>query len=118
MIIAVDYDGTIVTEDGYGKELFVNQKLIDELIKRKKAGDKLILWTCREGTWLEEAVARCKELGVEFDSVNESIRSRETCGLRKVIADIYIDDRAIMPGDFLKIQENPVDYIKKKLNIP
>lgn len=94
MIIAVDFDGTIV-EHKYpeiGKELpfatYTLRKLIDDK-------HRLILWTVRRGKELEEAVQWCKEHGVEFYAVNKSYPEEEVgeVGLyRKVNADIFIDD--------------------------
>ena len=43
--------------------------LINHLIKRKKQGNKIILWTCREGERLQEAVEWCRGYGLEFDAV-------------------------------------------------
>ena len=39
-----------------------NQPLIDYLKIHKKAGDKLILWTCRSGVILDKALSWCKEI--------------------------------------------------------
>ena len=106
LIIAVDYDDTLVFNSAYGEEQGINQPLLDMLIKLRAEGNKIILWTCRGGDWLQEAVDRCKQLGLEFDAVNQNI-FEEQCqkravGTRKVIADIYVDDRASTPDDFLK----------------
>ena len=105
LTIAVDYDETLVFNDPYGNEIRVNEILINKLKKCKSNGHTLILWTCRGGEWLQEAVNRCKELGLEFDAINENV-NEEQCqkrkvGNRKVIADIYIDDRAIHPHQFI-----------------
>ena len=65
LIIAVDFDGTIV-EDGYpgiGKpRLFA----FETLHKLQENGHRLILWTYRSGKSLDQAVAFCKENGIEF----------------------------------------------------
>lgn len=94
MIIAVDFDGTIV-EHRYpeiGKELFF---AIDTLKALNKKGHQLILWTFRSGKLLDEAVAFCKEHGVEFYAVNKSYPEEEYDETisRKIHADIFIDDR-------------------------
>ena len=69
MTIAVDFDGTIV-EHRYpriGKEIpFATDTL--KLLQQDQ--HRLILWSVREGELLEEAVAWCKERGVEFYAVN------------------------------------------------
>ncbi len=94
MTIAVDFDGTIV-ENKYpeiGKELpFAIQTL--QLLQEE--GNRLILFTSREGDLLDEAIAFCHERGLDFYSTNsndppEAMFPRHTA---KVIADVYIDDR-------------------------
>lgn len=93
-IIAVDFDGTIV-EDAYPKigkpQLFAFQTL-KEL---QKKGHRLILWTYRHGKKLDEAVAFCKENGIDFYAVNNSFPEEKLDGKasRKIHADMFIDDR-------------------------
>jgi len=96
MIIAVDFDGTIV-EHRYpkiGKEL---PFAIETLTELAAEGHQLILWTVRDGKLLDEAINYCKERGLEFYAIN----SNRPAGMQfkenikkssKVIADIYIDD--------------------------
>ena len=98
-IIAVDFDGTLCEQcwPEIGKP---NIRLIGELIYRKSMGDKLILWTCRAGEQLENAVKWCKEYGLVFDSVNDNlpeIVNLYGSNSRKITADIYIDDRSMQP---------------------
>ena len=76
MIIAVDFDGTIV-EHNYpkiGKEI---PFAIATLKKLQAEHHLLILWTVREGGLLQEAVDYCRRRGLEFYAV---------------CADMYIDD--------------------------
>ena len=63
MIIAVDFDGTLADTDAT-KIYSPNTKLIDYLIDRRKNGDKVILWTCREDSRLDQTVNWCKEHGM------------------------------------------------------
>lgn len=94
MTIAVDFDGTIV-ENKYpeiGKEL---PFAIQTLRLLQEEGNRLILFTSREGDLLDEAIAFCHERGLDFYSTNsndppEAMFPRHTA---KVIADVYIDDR-------------------------
>ena len=96
MVIAVDFDGTIV-EHRYpliGKEL---PFAIDTLRKLSQDGHKLILWTVREGQYLDDAVEFCKSRGLEFYAVNRDY-PEENLGnnnhyTRKLKADLWIDDR-------------------------
>ncbi|WP_339736421.1 hydrolase [uncultured Sunxiuqinia sp.] len=96
MIIAVDFDGTIV-EHRYpkiGKELPFATLTLKKLQER---GHRLILWTYREGKQLEEAVQFCLSKGVEFYAVNKSFPEEkfDQNAPRKIHADLFIDDRNI-----------------------
>ena len=98
MVIAVDFDGTIVSHayPQIGKERPFAIETLKQLIKD---GHQLILWTVREGILLDEAVYWCKERGVEFWAVNrdypEEIRSNNNHFSRKLKVDMFIDDRNI-----------------------
>ena len=97
MIIAVDFDGTIVEHKfpEIGKELpFAIETL--KLIQQK--GHKLILWTYRSGKELEEAVKFCEKRGLFFHAVNNDFEGEEFDNTysRKIYADMYIDDRNIL----------------------
>ena len=64
MIIAVDFDGTIV-EHKYpeiGREL---PFAIETLKKLQQERHRLILWSVREGKLLQEAVDFCRERGLD-----------------------------------------------------
>lgn len=97
-IIAVDFDGTLC-ENKYPNIGEPNLELFQYLKEEKKTHDaKLILWTCRNGDLLNEAVLWCKFHGLRFDAVNENLQesiSRFNGDTRKIFADEYIDDRAI-----------------------
>ena len=97
MTIAVDFDHTLADTDAT-KIYSPNTKLINCLIDRRKQGDKLILWTCREGERLREAVEWSKRYGLEFDAVNSNITEMiEWYGndTRKIGYDVLIDDKAV-----------------------
>ena len=98
-IYAVDFDGTLCEYawPGIGA---MNYKLIRTLIALRAKGDKVILWTCRVGDKLDEAVEWCKARGLEFDAINENlpeIVEEFGCDSRKIFANVYIDDRAVDP---------------------
>lgn len=97
MTIAVDFDGTIV-EHCYpeiGNEV---PFAIDTLKMLSKEGHRLVLWSVREGHLLDEAVAWCRERGLEFYAVNkdfpEETRKHDNYS-RKLKADLFIDDRNV-----------------------
>ena len=109
-VIAVDFDGTLCTNN-YPKIGIANNTLIEELIESRKNGHKLILWTCREDSLLVEAVMFCAQHGLYFDEVNNNIPERiEMYGTnpRKIGADLYIDDLAVIPDSFLCANNYPI----------
>jgi hydroxymethylpyrimidine pyrophosphatase-like HAD family hydrolase len=71
MIIAVDFDGTIV-EHAYpaiGKPI---PFAIETLIRLQQEGHRLILWSVREGRLLQEALDYCAERGLRFFATNKT----------------------------------------------
>lgn len=105
MILAVDFDGTICKHD-YPEIGEPNRDIISLLIKLRKSGVKLILWTCRGGVYLKDAVKWCKHNGLEFDAINDDLpeiksfnKLPKSC---KVYADYYFDDKNI---DFKKLKD-------------
>ena len=113
--IAVDFDGTLVTDAipdicKAKPNLYVIkalQRRLKELEQWYHVLDvKLILWTCREdlpeGNYLTDAIDYCKEiLCLEFDAVNENPWSewqqKYPDKVRKIVANEYWDDRAYNP---------------------
>lgn len=95
-IVAVDFDGTLSLDSQYPNIGRFNTHLYEALMKLKGIGWSIVLWTCREGKELKEAVVWCKMNGLEFDAINEN-PSHVPFKSRKVVADMYIDDRAYMP---------------------
>lgn len=97
MLIAVDFDGTIV-EHRYpeiGPEI---PFAIQTLKMLQKEGHRLVLWSVREGKLLEDAVDFCRERGLEFYSVNSNYTEEQTDHQnfsRKLKADVFIDDRNV-----------------------
>jgi ATP-dependent DNA ligase len=68
---------------------------MDYVRKKKADGNKIILWTNRQGKILDKAVEFLKAHDVPIDYINENPEF-ET-GSRKIYADEYIDDRSIHP---------------------
>ena len=98
MIIAVDFDGTIVTHEypKIGREI---PFAIQTLKMLREEGHQLILWSVREDELLYEAVEWCRERGLEFYAVNkdypEEERENNNHFSRKLKADVWIDDRNV-----------------------
>ncbi len=97
MIIAIDFDGTIV-EHKYpeiGKEIPFATATLKILLKDRH---QLILWTVRKGRLLDEAVEWCRQRGIEFYAVNKNYPEENIAqggGYCKIDADLFIDDRNI-----------------------
>jgi hypothetical protein len=103
MIIAVDFDNTLFTEvfPGVGEPIWTT---INWLKEQKKKGATLILWTCRGGENLKQAVEACKSVGLTFDYINENDPERNAQynnDSRKVGADIYLEDKCLHPNDLI-----------------
>lgn len=96
MIIAIDFDGTIV-EHQYPDIGAAAPGAFEWIPKFREAGATLILWTMRSDSnelpLLTDAVKFCRRNGVEFDLVNQNPQRWTTSP--KVYADIYIDDSAL-----------------------
>ena len=104
-IIAIDFDNTLfktkwpdILEPIWG--------VIERAKEEQRNGAKLILWTCRCGKYLDEAVEACRLVGLIFDAVNknlpESIEEFDGTDSRKVFANEYWDDLAINPSELYK----------------
>jgi len=114
MIIAVDFDGTIVQHKypAIGKEITYAIKALQHL---QQKGHKLILWTYRSGKELNDAVKFCEKRGLVFHAVNNNFDGEEFDNTysRKIYADLYIDDRNIVGvSDWKKMYEMIVEKEK------
>jgi hydroxymethylpyrimidine pyrophosphatase-like HAD family hydrolase len=100
LIVAIDFDGTIV-EDAYPKIGKPKLFAFETLKRLQDDGHRLILWTYRYGSRLDEAVTFCKENGIHFYAVNKSFPEEEFDAKqsRKIYADLFIDDRNL--GGFM-----------------
>ena len=111
--IAIDFDGTLC-ENNYPDIGEPNWNVIYQAIQEQKHGAGLILWTCREGKLLYDAMEACFDWGIQFDAINDSLPEwKEHFGTspRKIGADEYWDDKAkvvkngeLVDNDYLKQQ--------------
>lgn len=102
-IIAVDFDGTLCYSNwpSLGEP---NKALIAYLREWRQRGNKLILWTCRVGEALTNAVEWCHSQELYFDAVNDNLPEIVAfygSNSRKVTCDYYIDDRMLLPEERL-----------------
>lgn len=94
MIIAIDFDGTIV-EHRYPEIGRIRPFAFETLKALQAKNHRIILWSHRAGKMLDEAVEFCRQNGVEFYAVNKNYPEEKwnENDSRKILADIYIDDR-------------------------
>ena len=94
-ILAVDFDNTLfkTSYPNIDKPIWA---IIDYVKSKQAQGYIIILWTCRHGQDLKEAIACCEDIGLNFDYVNENVPELvEKYGdCRKVFCDELIDDTA------------------------
>jgi len=106
-IIAIDFDGTIVTHE-FPAIGDVNPEAFTWMKKFQEVGANLILWTMRSdgqdcGPVLTEAVEHCRKNGVEFFGVNSNPEQAAWTASPKAYAHLYIDDAAFG----CPLRENP-----------
>ena len=95
LIIAVDFDGTIV-EDKYPGVGKPKPFALETLKMLQKDGHRLILWTYRHGSKLQDAVKFMEDNDIPPYAVNRSYpeeASHPSDVSRKIHADLFIDDR-------------------------
>lgn len=108
MIIAIDFDGTIVThkypEIGELVPLAITK--IKEFVAQ---GHKIILYTMRSGKELQDAISYCEKKGIKLWAVNENPTQKEWTSSPKIYANLYIDDAAF--GCPLIYEKNERPYV-------
>lgn len=98
-IYAVDFDGTLA-KTRFPEIISPNVTMFMLCKQLKRNGAIIILWTCRCGKDLDDAVEYCKKYGLEFDYINENVPENiEKWGndSRKIFAHEYIDDKSWSP---------------------
>ena len=94
MLYAIDFDGTIVTN----KFPDIGEPIMETIVAIKeiqRSGNKWILWTMREGEYLEPVIPFLNSHGLFPECINDNLPElKEAYGNnpRKVYADVYIDD--------------------------
>ncbi|WP_300943925.1 hypothetical protein [uncultured Duncaniella sp.] len=122
-IIAVDFDDCLCQSHWpeCGPPIWTT---INAVKAEQAKGSAIILWTCRNGKALQDAIEWCRQYGIEFDAVNEQIPEQlalyaSVPGVfdpdpRKIHASEYWDDRAVrMPKSSTGSDEK---HILKKIH--
>lgn len=116
LIIAIDFDGTIHDGTGFniGNPL---PGAIPTIQRLRKRGHKIIIWTCRSGKQLDEAVHWLLRHSVPYDAVNANLPERIKAfrgDTRKVSADLYVDDKGL---GMRKVKPAELwDMVRKEVN--
>jgi hypothetical protein len=95
-ILALDLDGTLLNYNGgFSPEEFGEpvRGMIEELGKLKEAGWMIVIWSCR--TESPEMVEHLNAHEVPFDHINDHPWNGPD-GPRKIHADVYADDKALL----------------------
>jgi hypothetical protein len=103
-VIAIDFDG-VLSLGKFPQCGPANHEMI-RLLKRLIAAPSptrpfYILWTSRTGSYLDDAVEWLQKLGLKFDFVNKQPYETPKNYTRKILADLYVDDRAMGPKEFI-----------------
>lgn len=92
--LSIDFDGTLTTEPTFPEIGQLDMEMVEAAKACKEAGHTLLLWTCREGQYLADAVGALKQSGLEFDAINTCIDPiPELPFTRKPYADFIYDDK-------------------------
>ena len=91
-VIAIDFDGTITMPSEYPITGEIRPEAI-RVIKQLQNRYLCVLWTCRKGAYLDEALQLLRKEGIEFKYINSSPYPDR--GSNKIYADVYIDDKNI-----------------------
>lgn len=109
LVFAIDFDGTLV-ENKYPEIGPIKQDVVNKLKELQSQGHAFILWTCREGKFLIEALEILEKNDLHFDAINANPQYRiemfNGSDCRKIGADYYIDDKALSIDDFINFKED------------
>jgi len=98
MIVAIDFDGTIVT-DKYPEIGEIKDGAKEAINQLYADGYTIIIWSCRTGINKARAIEWLVKQGIKFHYFNESsyenLKQHEFKDTRKVFANLYIDDRML-----------------------
>ena len=105
-VIAVDFDGTVVTH-AY-PEIGEDAGAVPVLKELTDNGCRIILYSMRHGKLLDRAVEWFKSRGIPLYAVNENPQQKRWTSSPKVHADLYIDDSNLgCPLRFIEGEKRP-----------
>ena len=117
MVIAIDFDGTITEKNIFPDIAQIREHAAETIHNFQAAGHKCILWTCRYGRSLDEAIQFLLDNGIKMDGYNSNLYPLNS---RKIVADVYIDDKNVFmvdDVDWYKIEEYVLSLGNKETKI-
>jgi hydroxymethylpyrimidine pyrophosphatase-like HAD family hydrolase len=112
MIVAVDFDGTVVKHEypKVGENCIGAVETLKRLVENKH---DIILWTMRHGKELQDAIDWYKKHEIPLYGVNCNPSQSEWTKSPKAYAQLYIDDAALgCPLDYVMNGRPFVDWFK------
>lgn len=91
IIICVDFDNTLLPYYDFEEDLC--KTVIDTLHEAIALGARLILYTCRDGQDLNDAIEYCNSKGLNFEQINNHIITLPSQST-KPYCNIMLDDKA------------------------
>lgn len=96
--IAVDFDGTIV-EHKFPEIGTIKGNVVDRIREWYEQGHTICIWTCRTEKYAEEAQQFLYDNNIPYHFFNENPNCSFDDNCRKILANIYLDDRALNVDD-------------------
>lgn len=98
-ILFVDFDNTLTHKSQYPITGKLNKSVV-EYVKKLSKHNTLILWTCRTGDDLKEAITLCENENIYFQGYNEFNGIKYI----KPMCDFFIDDKNIKNSFLFKLK--------------
>ena len=104
-VVAIDFDGTITKENVF-PDIGELREHVKEAIDTIAKNNTVCIWTCRADAYAIAAYNFLNLKNITFSYFNKSPHDIINPNGRKIIADIYIDDRNLFANiDWYKIEK-------------
>ena len=117
MVIAIDFDGCITEKNIFPEIGKAREHAFEAIRQFQKLGHQVVLWTCREGEHLVNAINWLLQNNIKMDGYNANLYPIYS---KKIVADVYIDDKNVFmvdDVDWYKIEEYILNLGNKETTI-